>query len=96
MTEELMAYLEEHPEYFYLVRNKHVVAIMSLLTEGGKSFDDLIAKSSLTKTKLKLLLDDLKKKKVITTMMTDSGQIYILDFNGQRILDLLEKAKEEG
>jgi len=94
MTEELMAYLEEHPEYFYLVRDKQTIAIMRLLAEGGKRFDELIAESNLTKAKLKALLDDLKKKKVITTMMTDSGQIYILDFNGQRILDLLEKAKE--
>ena len=95
MTEDLMAYLEEHPEYFYLARDKQAVSIMRFLSEGGKSFDDLTDEFNLQKSKLKTILDDLKKKKVLTTMMTGAGELYILDFNGQKILDLLEKAKEE-
>jgi len=39
-------------------------------------------------------MDDLKKKKAVATMMTQAGEVYILDFNGQKMLDLLEKAKE--
>lgn len=94
MTEELMAYLQEHPSYFYLIRNKQLIAIIRLLGKGGKSFEEIKEVMKVQPKKLKLMLDGLLKDKVITTMMTSSGEIFVLDFNGQKMLDLLEKAKE--
>lgn len=93
MTEDLMAYLEEHPDYFYLIRDKQIIAIIRLLSTGGKKAEEIAKEFKFQGKRAKLILDDLKKRKVITTMMTQTGEVYILDFNGQKILDLLEKAK---
>jgi len=90
----LMAYLQDHPEYFYLIRDKQLIAIIRFLSEGGKRLSDIAEEFKLQPKRAKLIMDDLKKKKAITTMMTDAGEVYILDFNGQKMLDLLEKAKE--
>jgi len=94
MAEDLMVYLQDHPEYFYLIRDKQLIAIIRFLSEGGKRLPDIAEEFKLQNKRLKPILDDLIKKQVITTMMTDAGEVYILDFNGQRILDFLEKAKE--
>jgi len=93
MSEDLMAYLEEHPDYFYLIRDKQIITIIRFLSTGGKKVEEIAKEFELQGKRAKLILDDLKKKKVITTMMTQAGEVYILDFNGQKILDLLEKAK---
>jgi len=93
MSEDLMAYLEEHPDYFYLIRDKQIIAIIRFLSTGGKKVEEIAKEFELQGKRAKLILDDLKKKKVITTMMTQTGEVYILDFNGQKILDLLERAK---
>jgi len=93
MSEDLMAYLEEHPDYFYLIRDKQIIAIIRFLSTGGKKTEEIAKEFELQNKRAKLILDDLRKKKVITTMMTQAGEVYILDFNGQKILDLLEKAK---
>ena len=94
MSEDLMAYLQDHPEYFYLIRDKQLIAIIRFLSEGGKRLSDIAEEFKLQPKRAKLIMDDLKKKKAITTMMTDAGEVYILDFNGQKMLDLLENAKE--
>ena len=93
MTEDLMAYLEEHPDYFYLIRDKQIIAIIRFLSTGGKKTEEIAKEFELQNKRARLILEDLRKKKVITTMMTQAGEVYILDFNGQKILDLLEKAK---
>ena len=95
MTEDLMAYLQDHPEYFYLIRDKQLIALIRFLSSGGKTFEEIVEEFGFQSKRAKLMLDDLKKKRVITTMVTQAGQVYILDFNGQKILDLLEKAKKE-
>ncbi len=94
MAEDLMAYLQDHPEYFYLIRDKQLIAIIRFLSKGGKRLPDIAEEFKLQPKKAKLIMDDLKKKKAVTTMMTQAGEVYILDFNGQKMLDLLEKAKE--
>ena len=94
MTEELMSYLQDHPEYFYLIRDKQLIAIIRSLSKGGKRLVEIAEEFKLQPKKAKLIMDDLKKKKAVTTMMTQAGEVYILDFNGQKMLDLLEKAKE--
>jgi len=94
MAEDLMAYLQDHPEYFYLIRDKQLIALIRFLSEGGKKFEEIVKEFELQNKRAKLILDDLKKKNVVTTMMTQAGEVYILDFNGQKMLDLLEKAKE--
>lgn len=94
MTEDLMAYLEEHPDYFYLIRDKQLIALIRFLSTGGKRLEEIVREFELQNKKAKLVLDDLKKRNVVTTMMTQAGEVYILDFAGQKILDLLEKAKE--
>jgi len=94
MAENLMDYLQEHPEYFYLIRDKQLIAVIRFLSEGGKRLSDIAEEFKLQPKKAKLIMDDLKKKKAVTTMMTQAGEVYILDFNGQKMLDLLEKAKE--
>ena len=93
MTEELMAYLGEHPDYFYIIRDKQLIAIIRFLSGGGKSLGEIETEFGLQQKRLQLILDELIAKKVVTTMGTDAGEIYILEFNGQKILDLLEKAK---
>ena len=93
MTEELMAYLGEHPDYFYIIRDKQLIAIIRFLSSGGKSLEEIEKEFGLQRKRLELILDELMKKKVVTTMTTDAGEMYILEFDGQRILDLLEKAK---
>jgi len=94
MAENLMAYLQDHPEYFYLIRDKQLIALIRFLSAGGKKFEEIVKEFELQNKRAKLILDDLKKKNVVTTMMTQAGEVYILDFNGQKMLDLLEKAKE--
>lgn len=93
MTEELMAYLGEHPDYFYLIRDKQLIAIIRFISGGGKSLEELEKEFGLQRKRLELILDELIKKNVVTTMATDAGEMYILEFDGQKILDLLEKAK---
>lgn len=93
MTEELMAYLEEHPEYFYLIRDKQLIALIRYLSGGARKFEEISKALKMDEKKLAQVLDDLAKKQVVTVMKTHSEEAYILDFNGQRILDLLEKAK---
>jgi len=94
MAENLMAYLQDHPEYFYLIRDKQLIAIIRFLSKGGKRLEEIVKEFELQNKRAKLIMDDLKKKKAVATMMTQAGEVYILDFNGQKILDLLEKAKE--
>ena len=94
MAEDLMAYLQDHPEYFYLIRDKQLIAIIRFLSKGGKRLSDIAEEFKLQPKRAKLIMDDLKKKKAVATMMTQAGEVYILDFNGQKMLDLLEKAKE--
>jgi DNA-binding HxlR family transcriptional regulator len=93
MTEELMAYLGEHPDYFYIIRDKQLIAIIRFLSSGGKSLEEIEKEFGLQQKRLQLILDELIAKNVITTMKTDAGEMYILEFDGQKILDLLEKAK---
>ena len=93
MTEELMAYLGEHPEYFYLIRDKQLIALIRELSKGAKKIEGIARNLKMDDKKLQQVLDDLEEKKVVTRMQTKSGETYVLDFAGQRILDLLERAK---
>jgi len=95
MTEEFMAYLDEHPEYFYLIRDKQLMALIRELSKGAKKIEDIARDLKMDEKKLEQVLDDLEEKKVVTRMQTKSGETYVLDFAGQKILDLLERAKED-
>jgi DNA-binding MarR family transcriptional regulator len=94
MTEELMSYLQENPDYFYIIRNKQLIAILRFLCTGGRTMEEIAKEFKLQPKILKPTLEDLVKKKVITTMNVDNETVYVLEFNGQRVLDLLGKAKQ--
>jgi transcription initiation factor IIE alpha subunit len=95
MTEELMAYLQEHPAYFYITRDKQLIALIRYLSKGGKRFEAIAKELGIDEKKLRPILIDLMDKEVVTAISTAKGEdLFILNFAGQKILDLLEKAKK--
>ncbi len=93
--EEFMAFLQQKPHLFELIRNRELFSAVKLLEYGGKSAKELSVLYNLDEAKLVKSLDALVELGTLGKTKSDKEPLYYLDFDGKRLIELYKKTKKE-
>lgn len=93
---ELILFLEEHPEYYPVIRSALYIRILKWLSGKARTMTDIESHFlNIDREDLEMIIDSLLGLGLVTEIKTPTTIVYYLNNEGKELLEKFKNAKQK-